>query len=80
MDGTTYLLAGVELGVADSAVVRQGGVGRHVSAGEDHHDGHEEDGDDEDVHDDDCDDEDSNVAQNLSPPCFVSSALHILAG
>ena len=30
----TDLLAGVELGVADSAVVRQGGVGRHVAAGE----------------------------------------------
>ena len=35
-------------------------MGRHVAAGEDHHDGHEEHGDDEDVHDDDCDDEDGH--------------------
>ena len=35
-------------------------MGRHVAAGEDRHDGHEEDGDDEDVHDDDCDDEDGH--------------------
>ena len=35
-------------------------MGRHVAAGEDHHDGHEEGGDDEEVHDDDCDDEDGH--------------------
>ena len=38
-------------------------MGRHVAAGEDHHDGHEEDGDDEDVHDDDGDDVEAEAVQ-----------------